>query len=207
MNTLPADYLPDVVEKIKDALAKIDAAGRSAVTEAVNAGLLLAQAKSRIPHGQWLPWLADNFALGERTAQSYMQLARSAPDLSRANPQAVADLTIQGALKAIAQPRTPKPAPEPQRPADKPAQVGQVSADKGGDDFDPWQERQRQDAPPIRPAPAQRRESQGEHALLSILEAIAVYLRTSTDGSPEAMHERMDKLADTIHARIDGDAE
>ncbi len=46
------------------------------VKKARDAGELLLRAKARCPHGQWLPWLAANTHLGERTARNYMLVAR-----------------------------------------------------------------------------------------------------------------------------------
>lgn len=40
------------------------------------AGRRLLEAKSRLAHGQWYPWLADNFSASVDTAQNYMKLAR-----------------------------------------------------------------------------------------------------------------------------------
>jgi hypothetical protein len=36
----------------------------------------LIEAKKQVKHGQWLPWLGANCDISERTARSYMQLAR-----------------------------------------------------------------------------------------------------------------------------------
>ena len=47
-----------------------------------------------LPHGKWIPWLTEQVEFSERTAQSFMRLARE-----WSNPQALADL---GATKALA---------------------------------------------------------------------------------------------------------
>lgn len=57
-------------------------------------GQRLIEAKSMIPHGKWIPWLTEQVEFSERTAQSFMRLARE-----WSNPQALADL---GATKALA---------------------------------------------------------------------------------------------------------
>jgi hypothetical protein len=77
----------------------------------MRAGDLLIEAKGKVKHGQWLPWLAEHCSIAERTAQLYMRLARSRPDLE-SNPQALADLTVEGAAKMLAAPRL-APDPEP----------------------------------------------------------------------------------------------
>jgi hypothetical protein len=57
-----------------------------------------AQAKSRVPHGAWLPWVEANCPLSERQAQDYMRLAR--------NPRRVADLpSIREAVALLTEPR------------------------------------------------------------------------------------------------------
>ena len=38
-------------------------------------GGLLAEAKERVPHGAWLPWLKKEFSMSERSAQNYMKAA------------------------------------------------------------------------------------------------------------------------------------
>ena len=57
-------------------------------------GQRLIEAKAILPHGEWLPWLTEQVEFSERTAQSFMRLARE-----WSNPQALADL---GATKALA---------------------------------------------------------------------------------------------------------
>jgi hypothetical protein len=68
-----------------------------AVAQAIACGKMLLEAKSTVPHGQWLPWLRQNVTFGERSAQGYMRLARHKPDVAHAN--------IRDALKALATPR------------------------------------------------------------------------------------------------------
>jgi Protein of unknown function (DUF3102) len=68
---------------------------------AMNAGDLLIEAKVKVPHGQWLPWLAKHCDISERTAQLYMRLARARPEIE-AKAQRVADLSLRGAVAALA---------------------------------------------------------------------------------------------------------
>jgi ParB family chromosome partitioning protein len=68
----------------------------NALEHALAAGAALAAAKAQLIHGEWLPWLSENFTGSERAAQLYMKVA--------ANPHAVADLpepTLRKALEAI----------------------------------------------------------------------------------------------------------
>ena len=57
-------------------------------------GNCLIEAKSMLPHGEWLPWLNSKVGYSAKTAQNFMRLPREI-----SNPQALADL---GATKALA---------------------------------------------------------------------------------------------------------
>jgi hypothetical protein len=77
----------------------------SAINHAIAAGELLLEAKRQVKHGEWLPWLAENCDIAERTAQAYMRLART--PLEKRN--AVADLPLRDALASLASPSAPAP--------------------------------------------------------------------------------------------------
>ena len=62
-------------------------------------GRCLIEAKDMMPHGEWLPWLAEKVGYSEKTAQNFMRLAREF-----SNPQAIADLGATKALKLLALP-------------------------------------------------------------------------------------------------------
>jgi DUF3102 family protein len=62
--------LPQLVPRIQKHLAAAKANYRAA-------GLLLIRAKELLPHGVWGQWLKENFALTDRTARLYMELAES----------------------------------------------------------------------------------------------------------------------------------
>ncbi len=78
-----------------------------AIHRAKRAGDMLNSAKGKVPHGEWLPWLATNCpTLKERTARAYMRLARNWEQLeSKSADSAV--LTIDAALKLLSEPATP----------------------------------------------------------------------------------------------------
>ena len=81
-----------------------------AIHRARRAGDLMLTAKQRVAHGQWLPWLKTNCpTIKDRTARAYMQLARNWATLE-SKTATVADLTINEALKLLAE---PKPEQEP----------------------------------------------------------------------------------------------
>jgi hypothetical protein len=97
--------LDQLATEARDAHAAVEAHLLSAVACAIRAGEALTEAKGRLPHGEWLPWLRSNFPGSARTAQSYMKLAQ--------NAQRVAHLpSIRDAVAALAE-RTPPLAPRP----------------------------------------------------------------------------------------------
>ena len=76
----------------------------AAILHAMAAGDRLIQAKAILPHGAWLPWLADSCDLGERRAQRYMHLAAHRAALE-AQATRVSDLSIRQATALLATPR------------------------------------------------------------------------------------------------------
>jgi len=101
-----------MVEKSLDKLAKeinaehrkVEAAMGDALGHARQAGKRLVEAKERTHHGEWLPWLEANFEGSERRAQMYMRVHSRWPEIE-ANTKSVSDLTLTGALRAIAPPQ------------------------------------------------------------------------------------------------------
>lgn len=89
-------------ELASEAVTAADAAmrnSRAAVVQAVNAGRLLVAAKSKVEHGQWKQWLADNWQGDGRsyeTAKQYMRLAKSNVDVLEAD-------SIREALQMLAE--------------------------------------------------------------------------------------------------------
>jgi hypothetical protein len=75
----------------------LDSMGK-AFDHAVEAGLLLIEAKAQFPHGGWLKWLKANVKIGVRQAQNYMKVA-TCPDEKR---NAVAHLSMRKAIHALA---------------------------------------------------------------------------------------------------------
>ena len=74
--------LAELSQRIKSRETEIDglcnnavALGLKAIDLAFAQGDDLADAKSRLQHGEWGQWLRDNFPKDERTARRYMQLA------------------------------------------------------------------------------------------------------------------------------------
>jgi hypothetical protein len=100
-----------------------------AVGFAIACGELLLEAKARVPHGQWLPWLRANVAFGERSAQGYMRIARRLP-----NPQRVADLPLRRVLGEL---RTPLRTGYEAMDADLAAWMSEGEADRAARPNDP----------------------------------------------------------------------
>ena len=77
-----------------------EAAARTAIEHALNAGRLLTEAKSQLPHGEWLPWLEANTEVSPRQSQRYMRVAKNWSAIEGKN-DAASHLTIDGALKLL----------------------------------------------------------------------------------------------------------
>jgi Protein of unknown function (DUF3102) len=73
---------------------------RASVQHALDAGRLLIEAKKRVGHGNWLPWLKANVSVSARTAQAYLKLAKDWPAVE-AKAQRVADLSFRDALSLL----------------------------------------------------------------------------------------------------------
>jgi hypothetical protein len=93
--------LTDLAKQINAEHLKIVSALRTGLRHAITAGSLLIAAKTKLKHGQWLPWLRAKCQISERTAQLYMQLADHAPEIE-SKCEIVADLTVREAIALIA---------------------------------------------------------------------------------------------------------
>jgi hypothetical protein len=86
-------------------LASVQAAMRhiyDSVEPAINAGLLLLEAKELCPHGTFKQWVADNCEVSLRRAQEYMYLARNREELEEAKARGIAPFTnVQDALRFL----------------------------------------------------------------------------------------------------------
>jgi hypothetical protein len=80
---VPEPDLDRIARAIHSEIAEADRHLHDALRHALRAGELLAQAKARLQHGEWIPWLNEN-GFSRRTASHYMSLA--------ANEQRVAHL-------------------------------------------------------------------------------------------------------------------
>lgn len=133
-----------------------------ALAHAFHAGRLLIEAKDQLGHGEWLPWLSENVAFSEDTAENYMRLARSSEQLEQANSERVRNLSIREALREISRPARRMSAGE----------MGSVLAGAAADgEKDPLRS-----TPPAQPAsaqwsPAQERKDRRASELLAAAQA------------------------------------
>lgn len=88
----------ELAEQIKSAHSLAEQGVRSSITQALRAGELLTQAKTRVPRGSWLSWLNQECQVKIRTAQGYMRLYEKLG----ANAQRVAHLPLREALRLLA---------------------------------------------------------------------------------------------------------
>ncbi len=102
--------LATLAARINEEHRQAEAHAVSAVEHAAKAGRLLVAAKAGCAHGTWLPWLEANVACSVRTAQAYMRVARHWDELvaKSADP---AHLSIDGALRMLAEPDAPSISP------------------------------------------------------------------------------------------------
>jgi Protein of unknown function (DUF3102) len=57
---------------------ELHAAQKREAADVIAIGKLLNEAKDLLEHGEWLPWLAENFGSSDSTAENYMNAARFA---------------------------------------------------------------------------------------------------------------------------------
>jgi Protein of unknown function (DUF3102) len=106
---VPVD-LETLAERINAEHEQCAKAMRAGLHHALEAGRLLLEAKTGLPHGAWLPWLREHCTMPERTAQLYMRLARELPAQLEGDKSArLADLSISEAADLLARHREPEP--------------------------------------------------------------------------------------------------
>lgn len=93
--------MTEMADAIKAEQRAVRIAGKMAIEHAIKAGNLLIDAKKKFSHGKWIPWLEANCDMAERTAQSYMRLARNWPKLAPSKALSLADLGLGKILEEI----------------------------------------------------------------------------------------------------------
>jgi hypothetical protein len=99
--TETSNSLPDLAARIRAEHEATSDALRSSAEHGMAAGDLLIEAKAKVPHGQWLPWLKDNCAMSERTAQIYMRLAKNREPIEEQIRNGSADLSMNEAAALL----------------------------------------------------------------------------------------------------------
>jgi hypothetical protein len=104
--------LDDLAARIREKQDGIRNVYKLGIEYAMDAGDLLIEAKDKLVHGQWGPWLEANCEMSARTARRYMLLA-SNRDTIEAKMATVANLnlTVRGAVKLLAAPADEDDAP------------------------------------------------------------------------------------------------
>jgi hypothetical protein len=98
-----SEALADLAERIRAEHQGAREAYKRSVEHAMAAGDLLIEAKAKLTHGQWGPWLEAKCEMSDRTARLYMRAARGRGALE-AKTATVADLTLRDAMKLLAAP-------------------------------------------------------------------------------------------------------
>ncbi len=80
-----SNSLAEIAERIRSEHGEVGAALTRGIVHAITAGELLIEAKAKLKHGQWEPWLAENCAIPARTARHYMRLAKHKDKLTDEN--------------------------------------------------------------------------------------------------------------------------
>lgn len=98
-----SNSLTDLRERFKEEHAAVASALTTTLHHAMACGDILAEAKAKLQHGLWLPWL-KSCNITARLAQRYMRLARCRAEIE-ANTTSMSHLGIGGALAMLGVPR------------------------------------------------------------------------------------------------------
>jgi hypothetical protein len=101
IDTARSNSLTDLAARIRAEHEATSEALKSSVEHGIAAGELLVEAKAKVPHGQWLPWLRDNCSISERTAQLYMRCAKNRTAIETQIRNGVADLSLNEAAAIL----------------------------------------------------------------------------------------------------------
>jgi hypothetical protein len=121
MSEVTLTRIDDLAAQIKAELQAAKEAAQSTIEHALKCGELLLEAKAKLNHGLWLPWLTKSCGMSKRSAQRYMQLAKHRAEIE-AKCATLAHLTLDAAVTLISlpeAPRAPEPEPEPEPELDR----------------------------------------------------------------------------------------
>lgn len=109
---LNGDGAPDVVSEINREHELCLSSMRSSLEHAVGGlehamkcGELLLLEKSKLSHGEWLPWVMVNCRFSEDTAERYMKLSRYSARVRNMEPGTL----LTGALRMLVEPKRTEP--------------------------------------------------------------------------------------------------
>ena len=125
-STLPALAGEQLTAAIRHEHEAASAAAGAALSHALEAGRLLAEARATVPNGGWEAYVRDACGIAPRTASLYQRLHRHRDRLP--NRQHVADLSVRQAARLLEQPRTK---------AEPVAAVAELVAERTGDELRP----------------------------------------------------------------------
>ena len=129
---------------------------RHAITAAVECGDLLTRQKASLPHGSWLPWLAEHCPdISVETGRRYMRLAKRSQ---------VTDLTDATSLRQAYLATGVLPDSPPREPDAPDANTPVVTFTRGLDQFRRWFHRRTDDLPLAKWTPEARRLLRNELA-------------------------------------------
>jgi hypothetical protein len=127
--------LKELATRINREHGQVEESLRSGLGHARAAGELLLEAKGKVAHGRWLPWLSANVTFSNRTAQAYMRVAKGWDRLT-AKAQGLAHLGFEDALDLLAEsasvPESGRASAEDEAPAAaRVVQAGSIPEDPG----------------------------------------------------------------------------
>ena len=99
--------LDELAQRIKEEHGNVARALHRGFIHACAAGELLIRAKAEAGHGNWMSWLRDQCGISGRTAALYKRLAECRGAIEDQIGNAVADLTLRGAIRLLSSPRDP----------------------------------------------------------------------------------------------------
>lgn len=97
--------LADLAVAINTAHQAAEKTAFAALDYARQAGELLIEAKARVKHGEWLPWLEANCEVVPRQAQKYIKLAENWDSLANTNSSSYLDVSLNEIMKQLAHDR------------------------------------------------------------------------------------------------------
>ena len=101
-DTVPEVTLDALAARVRTEHTAAGTALKDSLAHAMAAGDALVEAKEKLAHGQWLPWLQDNCSISERTAQLYMRVSKNRKDVEEEqNRNATADLSLNEAAALL----------------------------------------------------------------------------------------------------------